>query len=262
MNTYVIGDVHGHYDTLMQLVAKLPSDAKLIFVGDLIDRGPKSAEVVRFVREGGHGCVMGNHEEMMIKDVPCVINSYKKEKKLDLHSIYFSHGGTQTLLSYGIIQLIEGKPHKVEAYEEALGQMESDIEWMAALPLYLELDIKHPSNKPVIVTHSCVGNIWHLHDDPENLQTFKEYALWNRKYPPEETPIFNIYGHTPMGFGVEIKESFVNVDTGCYVNKYGYGVLSAYCVESGKVVKVNRRLEELKVKIVPKIDILHFFGTK
>ena len=39
MYTYIIGDVHGHYQTLLSLVAKLPQDAKLIFVGDLIDRG-------------------------------------------------------------------------------------------------------------------------------------------------------------------------------------------------------------------------------
>ena len=43
---YIIGDVHGHYDTLMRLVDRLPQDAELIFVGDLIDRGSQSAEVV------------------------------------------------------------------------------------------------------------------------------------------------------------------------------------------------------------------------
>ncbi len=37
--TYIIGDVHGEYDTLLALVDKLPKDAKLIFVGDLVDRG-------------------------------------------------------------------------------------------------------------------------------------------------------------------------------------------------------------------------------
>ena len=36
-------------------------------------------------------------------------------------------------------------------------------------------------------------------------------------------PIFNIYGHTPAEFGAEIEDDYVNVDTGCYVNEYGYG---------------------------------------
>ena len=47
---YIIGDVHGCYNTLMELIAKLPKDAKLCFVGDLIDRGPNSKDVV----EGEH----------------------------------------------------------------------------------------------------------------------------------------------------------------------------------------------------------------
>jgi len=65
-------------------------------------------------------------------------------------------------------------------------------------------------------------------------------------------PIFNIFGHTPpVEFGVEIEESYVNVDTGCYANEYGYGELSAYCVETGEVVAVNRRLEESTMIIVP-----------
>ena len=63
--TYVIGDVHGHYKTLLALTEKLPQNAKLIFVGDLIDRGPQSMEVVKFVRESGYLCVMGNHEHIM-----------------------------------------------------------------------------------------------------------------------------------------------------------------------------------------------------
>jgi len=246
MYHYIIGDVHGHYDTLMTLVERLPKDAKLIFVGDLIDRGPKSADVVKFVRDGGHLCVMGNHEEIMVKDTPYILNAYKKDRTLDLYSIWFSNGGVATLLSYNIIQLIDGRPQKVEVYEEAMKRIEDDLEWMASLPLYVELDIKHPSSKPVIVSHACVGSVWHFHNDPDNLQTFKEYALWNRKHPPKKMPIFNIFGHTPMEFGVEIEESYVNVDTGCYLNEYGYGELSAYCVETEEVVNVNRQLEELK----------------
>lgn len=247
MMHYIIGDVHGHYDTLMQLVERLPDDAKLIFVGDLIDRGPKSAEVVRFVREGGYACVMGNHEEMMVKDAPYVLSSYKKDRTLDLYTLWFSNGGTKTLLSYNIIKLVKGRPAKVEKHEEALAAIESDLLWMANLPLYLKLDIKHISTKPVVISHACIGSVWNLHKNKES-QIFKEYALWNRKNPPKEMPIFNIFGHTPVEFGVEIAESYVNVDTGCYVNEYGYGELSAYCVETGDVVSVNRRLEELQTK--------------
>lgn len=36
---YIIGDVHGCYDTLIALIKKLPEKAEIIFLGDLIDRG-------------------------------------------------------------------------------------------------------------------------------------------------------------------------------------------------------------------------------
>ena len=43
---YIIGDIHGEYKILLKLIAKLPKDAKLIFVGDLIDRGLQSREII------------------------------------------------------------------------------------------------------------------------------------------------------------------------------------------------------------------------
>ena len=47
-NIWVIGDVHGHFQTLQSLVEKLQLNEKdiVIMLGDLIDRGPTSADVV------------------------------------------------------------------------------------------------------------------------------------------------------------------------------------------------------------------------
>ena len=47
-----VGDVHGQYDSLMRLwdLISLDSGDAIYFVGDLIDRGPQSAQVVDFVR--------------------------------------------------------------------------------------------------------------------------------------------------------------------------------------------------------------------
>jgi serine/threonine protein phosphatase 1 len=64
--------------------------------------------------------------------------------------------------------------------------------------------------------------------------------MWNRTPPRRDSEIFNIFGHTPVDFGVEIEDHYVNVDTGCYIKKYGYNELSAYCVESGEVVNMQR----------------------
>jgi polynucleotide kinase-phosphatase len=74
----IIGDIHGCFDELLQLLEKLgyakgetgniqpPAGRKAIFVGDLVDRGPKIPQVVQFVKQmvdrGQALCVPGNHD--------------------------------------------------------------------------------------------------------------------------------------------------------------------------------------------------------
>ena len=67
MSIYAIGDVQGCYDQLRRLVDQLefdPSRDTLWLVGDLVNRGPQSAETVRFVRSLGERAVtvLGNHD--------------------------------------------------------------------------------------------------------------------------------------------------------------------------------------------------------
>ena len=70
--TFVVGDVHGCFRELMLLLEKIQyneNQDRLIFAGDLVDRGPDSAKVVRWVREASvrtnnlTTCVLGNHDD-------------------------------------------------------------------------------------------------------------------------------------------------------------------------------------------------------
>lgn len=74
----IIGDVHGCYDELTELLSKLgytngrhPADRKAIFVGDLVDRGPKIVEslklVMAMVESGAALCVPGNHDMKLVR---------------------------------------------------------------------------------------------------------------------------------------------------------------------------------------------------
>ena len=67
MSHYVIGDVQGCYDELVALCDKVKFDFqkdKLIFAGDLVNRGPKSLEVLNFCIENRKSvkAVLGNHD--------------------------------------------------------------------------------------------------------------------------------------------------------------------------------------------------------
>lgn len=68
--TLVVGDVHGclaELDELLRTAAYAPGRDRLVFLGDLLDRGPDPVGVVRRVRELGAECVLGNHEEKHLR---------------------------------------------------------------------------------------------------------------------------------------------------------------------------------------------------
>ncbi len=71
MASYAIGDLQGCYDELLQLMDKIGFDTaidRIYFVGDLVNRGPKSLECLRFVKKLGHCAVtvLGNHDLCLI----------------------------------------------------------------------------------------------------------------------------------------------------------------------------------------------------
>lgn len=69
---FVCGDIHGCYDELMQQLRLVGFDTGrdwLVALGDLVDRGPKSAEVLALLTEPWFTSIRGNHEELMIQAV-------------------------------------------------------------------------------------------------------------------------------------------------------------------------------------------------
>jgi serine/threonine protein phosphatase 1 len=102
---YVVGDVHGRLDLLEQLLDQVhrdldlrrPDKALLVFLGDLIDRGPSSAQVVERLRVYRHDKVqpiflLGNHEEVLLRLVG---------GETELIPGWLRFGGAQCLESYG-----------------------------------------------------------------------------------------------------------------------------------------------------------------
>ena len=69
-DVWVIGDVHGYFATLEALIQRLDMEDNdaVVMLGDLIDRGPTSANVVNYVRTNANvHSIRGNHEQMMIE---------------------------------------------------------------------------------------------------------------------------------------------------------------------------------------------------
>jgi len=227
---YVIGDVHGMYDTLLALLEKIPKDAKVIFVGDLIDRGKDSAKVIKLVRDSGYKVVLGNHEDTLIR----FFNDFKAGMSIDelKHKWklwIYSNGGIDTLNSYNFFS----------QEESSLKTLEDDILWLQNLPLYLKLDAKHKSNLPVVISHSNITNVWHLRDDKSRFKEFKDTTIRGRDLIyNKKSKIVNIIGHTPIE---ELKgnSNLINVDRGCCYSVEEFGTLAAYCIEDDKFLEIR-----------------------
>ena len=104
---YAIGDIHGRYDLLKQIMAQIVKHwensvrdltrVRLIFLGDIVDRGPDSDKCLAFVeklsRLPGVRLIRGNHEDLMLRSI---------EGDADAQAIWLENGGLQTLESFAI----------------------------------------------------------------------------------------------------------------------------------------------------------------
>ena len=123
--TFAIGDIHGCFEKLTSLLAACDQirglrSAQFVLVGDYIDRGPQSREVMDFL-VGSEGkqdrpfvCLRGNHEEMLLRAADM------ERTDRDLMN-WWGNGGEQTLDSYGI--------------DDPADLPSEHLDWIRALPL-------------------------------------------------------------------------------------------------------------------------------
>lgn len=236
--TYIIGDVHGEYDTLLKLVMTLPKNARLIFVGNLIDKGDNSSKVIQFIRNNNYECVQGNHEWMMANYGQQFLTIYPNNPQYTLDNLWINHGGLPTLKSYGLIAH-NSKKNIFEIIDNHQAQevFQDDIKWINTLPLYIE--IENSQNNNIVISHASISEVWGLHKDKKRYPIFEEYALWNSALPTKESKVFNIHGHVPTKY-IQTDKHSLNINTGCYLKKCGYGKLSAYCLETNAIISVER----------------------
>ncbi|HEW91733.1 MAG TPA: serine/threonine protein phosphatase [Thermotogaceae bacterium] len=204
MSTYVIGDIHGCFKSLRNLIDILPlkSDDKLIFLGDYIDRGPNSKEVVEFLIQlsKSYECVFirGNHEQMLL-------DSFKESV---ISQIWYFNGAAATLKSYGGISKIPT----------------SHMDFFVSTKYYHIIEnlfFVHAGVKPKVALEN------------QRLEDF----LWIRDefiYSDDPLPGFKIiFGHTPFEKPLILPDK-IGLDTGCV---YG-GNLSCLCLEENTIFQV------------------------
>lgn len=138
---YAIGDVHGRDDLLARLIERIEHDARIrglppriVFLGDLVDRGGASAQALHRVRRHilsrpGSVCLMGNHEQMLLEFL---------DDPAGLGLRWLRHGGVATLASYGIAaRRDEADPDTLLDLSDRLADaLEDTAGWLRALPLH------------------------------------------------------------------------------------------------------------------------------
>ncbi|MGN7388387.1 metallophosphoesterase family protein [Sporosarcina sp. SAFN-015] len=185
--TLVISDIHGELELFEELLQRTGYDStqdQLVLLGDYIDRGPHSKEVLDKVMElKSEGAIVlkGNHDEMLVK-------AFRTNEERAWKNWTNRNGGDATLKSYGFSEeefkvgeeepFVKPEIHSVE--------LEEHIQFIQTLDYYLEWDDTifvhagvHPE-KPVEET------------DPYELIWIRD--VFHNGYNGEKTVIF---GHTP-----------------------------------------------------------------
>jgi serine/threonine protein phosphatase 1 len=210
---YAIGDIHGCLDPLLTLEARIVADAQgaagekwLVYLGDYIDRGPKSAQVIDHLTAAPPPgfrriCLRGNHEAVMLAALEDAV-------ALDDWLVL---GGDATLLSYGVsAQQIEAlrrggratsRLNLIRAYipEEHIGFLR-DLVAMVSLPGYVFV---HAGLRPgvAIMEQDADDMIWIRGEFLDAMHDFGAVVVHGHTIAPEP----------------ELLAGRIGIDTGCFM---------------------------------------------
>ena len=240
MARYCIPDTHGCLNTVLTLINKLDKgDDTFYFLGDYIDRGPKSKELLDYLMEktlsepNRFYCIRGNHDEWL----SILWDKTKNPGPYGMGDSYRSwlvNGGSRTMDSFGAKHILE-IPEKY-------------IVWINKLPVYIELE-------DFILVHG--GMNFYL-DNP--LLTAESDMMWERPYG-EQTFADNwklgkkkvIVGHTIRH--IELIKSYIEdncnvimIDNGCFMGNSKAG--------TGSLISLN--LDTMEINLQENID----YGSK
>jgi len=207
-----VGDVHGCASELLTLLEQLALTpaTTLLFVGDFIDRGPHSRQVIDLVLEVSERChvvaLLGNHEAMML--------DFIDDLDSDAAGLFIFNGGAATLASYAD----SPDDYRLPAAHEA---------FLRGLKPWYETE-------EFFFVHAGVPGLPLAELDAE---AHRNELLWSRKFVRREYDWSKVivHGHTRVP-EVELLPHRINIDTGCvYDNK-----LSAIELPSRRVISVPR----------------------
>jgi bis(5'-nucleosyl)-tetraphosphatase (symmetrical) len=162
---YAVGDIQGCAPSLKALVKKLPAQSKMIFLGDLVNRGPDSLGTLRYLKklqeEKRIECILGNHDLHLL----AVDAGIRKTKGLDT------------------VQPILDAPDRAEL-----------MNWLRHRPMAL-------SNGKVLTVHAGILPQWDLQQTIECAQEV-EKVLRKKSY---KDFLANMYGNTPNKWSNSLK---------------------------------------------------------
>lgn len=244
---YVIGDVHGCYTELMALLDKIENrdaDARIIFVGDWVDRGPEQKKTLDWMLEhisedGKYQSVRGNHDEeawMWYKGQYLPWRRWNPDCEETLEQPPYSNYDFYEVVQYG--------------YKHDLNQLQPIVDKLDTLPynMLVEVESKHHKRVKYRIAHAWYDptpNLSEWQQFETNLYV-RKYAIGNRENPEE----IYVHGHTPTivrnyylagnarterpGM-ISYRENAIDVDGGCCFQRQmpSYAcMLCAICLET------------------------------